>query len=64
MKLDTTTRPIRGDFGQVWISESIAESKPDGVRGVTRLFERQSRQKRRANAYRAMASMMAKRRWA
>ena len=54
------TRPIPGDFGQLWISESIAASKPDNVRNVTRLFERQSTEKRRENAYKAAGTMMAK----
>lgn len=58
------TRPIPGDFGQLWISESIAVSKPDNVRNVTRLFERQPTATRRKNAYKAAATMMAMKRWA
>ena len=60
----TLTQKIPGHYGHVWINESIAVSKPDNVRNVTRLFERQSTFKRRENAYKAAASMMAKRRWA
>ena len=58
------TRKLPGDYGQVWISESIAVSKPDNLRNVTRLFERQPTATRRKNAYRAAATMMAKKRWA
>lgn len=59
MRLNTTTRPIHGDFGQLWISESIAASKPDHMRTITGLFERQTTEQRRRNAYKASASRMA-----
>lgn len=53
----TLPSPVRsripGDFGQVWISQSIDASKPDNVRNVLRLFERQR------NAYKSVASRMA-----
>ena len=61
----TLPSPVRsripGDFGQVWISQSIDASKPDNVRNVLRLFERQSRALKRRNAYKAMVARMAMR---
>lgn len=53
------TLKIPGDYGQVWISESIASSKPDPVRNVKTLFERMTTAKRRANSYRGAATRMA-----
>jgi hypothetical protein len=53
------TQKIPSDFGQVWISQSIAASKPDHMRNITGLFERQTTAQRRRNAYKASASRMA-----
>lgn len=53
------TQKIPGDYGQVWISESIAASKPDNLRNVMRLFERQTTAIRRQNAYKGTATQMA-----
>lgn len=53
------TQKIPGDYGQVWISESIAASKPDNVRNVVRLFERQTTATRRQNSYKGAATRMA-----
>jgi hypothetical protein len=60
-KLAMPTRKLPGDFGQIWVSESIALSRPDNLRNITRLFERQSTEKRRRNAYKASVSRMAQR---
>ena len=51
------TRKLPGDYGQVWISEAVTLSKPDNVRNVTRLFERQTTATRRKNAYKGHSTM-------
>ncbi len=58
MILRVITHKIHGDYGQVWISEAIALSKPDGLLKVRSLFERMTTPKRRCNSAKGLATRM------
>lgn len=52
-------RPVPYDIGQRQINALIAASKPDPCPKVMGIFEKQTTEARRRNAYKASASRMA-----